>query len=550
MRVGRLLGAIGLFVCIVWADGTGITDAVAALQRGDFVYAEATLKRELKTNPNNAEALGLLGIVLDNEKKFSEAEDVYRRAMQLDKNSSALLNNYGNHLLSEGDVNGARTVFLKIVAADPAHRNANLQLARIALGEKHASEALQYLDRIPESGRNAVDIALLRIEADYLADRRQKGQALVDAWTPAAQKDARVASSLGLALADAHEYGRAGMFFREAMEAGSARTEYLQVITDIAGRLRDAGEYKQAMDFLNPLAQVSPCCEVQMELAVATSHAVNPQAGLQVLDKIPESQRKAEYYVTRAEMLDAAGEIEEAGVALQSALNAEPNQPEVYRQTVVFLVKNSRVQQALAVVEEGARRLPDDREMLLLQATTLELAHKTEDAEKLLGEIERRWPKWPNAWLTHGIILETYKRYAEARQMVEKALALGARSAEAYYYLAESLLYTSPDQIDAAEKNITAADALAPDDPWILTLAGRIAFEKKHYAAAVEDLEKAIQLRPNLVQAHYVLAQTYKAMGKVQQSREELAQVSTIHQKSANDEADTSDVRRALFQVR
>ncbi len=527
-----------------------MSDAVAALRRGDLSSAEQTLRTELKAHPNDAGALGLLGIVLDNEKKFVDAERVYRRALELDAHSLALLNNYGNHLLNAGDLNAAQAVFLKLLATNPGHRNANLQIARIAIEQKHASEAVAYLDHIPQSEQSAQDLALLRIEALYLSGRSQAADAVVEELTPAARKDARLASSLGLALLDSHQYARAGAFFREAMGGAPAAGKYVQAVTDIGSGLLEAGAYKNAEDFLRPIADASACCKVELELAIATSHAQNPQEGLQILDNIPPSQRTDDYYLARAEMLDASGQFEAAAAALNDGLHAAPKRPDLYRQAVMFLVKNDRIPQAVSIAEEGARMLPDDNEMLLLKATTLELAGNTKEAETLLDSIRRRWPQWPDAWLSEGIILETYRRYDEARQMVEKAVALGARSSEAYFYLAESLLYTSPDRIDAAQKNVRQAVALAPDDPWVRALAGRIAFEKKEYGTAVEQLQQAIRLRPSLVQAHYVLAQTYKALGRVEESREQLDQVSTIHKQSPNDEADTTDVKRALFQVR
>ncbi len=526
-----------------------MSDAVAALRRGDLSSAEQTLRAELKAHPNDADALGLLGVVLDNEKHFAEADGVYRRALELNAHSSALLNNYGNHLLNAHDLKGAQSVFLKLLAENPGHRNANLQMARIAIEQKHASEAMAYLDHIAESEQRGQDVALLRIEALYLSGRRGEAETVVDELAPIAGKDARVASSLGLALVDAHQYARAGAFFREAIEEAPAG-EYGQVAADIGSRLLEADAYTDAQDFLRPVVAASGCCDVRMELAIAVSHAQNPRAGLEILDSIEESQRTADYYLARAEMLDAAGQFPQAAAALNDALRAAPKRPDLYRQAVMFLVKNDRIAQAVSVAEQGAQMLPDDRDVLLLKATTLELAGKTPEAETVLGELQRRWPKWPDAWLTEGIILETYKKYEEARQMVEKAVALGARSPEAYFYLAESLLYTSPERIDAAEKNIRQAVALAPEDPWVRALAGRIAFAKKDYKAAVEQLQEAIRLRPNLVQAHYVLAQTFKALGRAQQSREELEQVSMIHQKSPNEEADTTDVKRALFQVR
>jgi len=168
----------------------------------------------------------------------------------------------------------------------------------------------------------------------------------------------------------------------------------------------------------------------------------------------------------------------------------------------------------------------------------------------MLKKIENRWPEWPNSWLAHGIILETYKRYAEARQLVETAISLGAEGPEAYFYLAESTMYSSPDQLPAAQKAIEKAEALAPQDPWIHAIAGRIALSRKEFDKAVAELQKATELRPHFAQAYYNVAQAHKALGQPEKAESDLQMVQKIHRDFPNSDADTADLKNSLFQVR
>src|SRR5208337_4497967 len=97
-------------------DGAAIRSALAALQRGDFAAAEQILRPEVKAHPNDASALTLLGVALDNQKKFQEAEDLHRRAAANAPNSTDVWSNYANHLLGAGDEAGAGRLYLKVVA--------------------------------------------------------------------------------------------------------------------------------------------------------------------------------------------------------------------------------------------------------------------------------------------------------------------------------------------------------------------------------------------------------------------------------------------------
>ncbi len=863
--------------------------ALSAWQRGDLTGAESNLRAVLKTQPRNVEALGLLGVVLDTEKQFNAADTAYRDALALGAHSPDLLNNYGNHLLAIGNVAGATRTFSQVLTLDSHHANANLQLARIALGRKHPSEALAYLNHLPSEQASQPAIALLRLQALYLNKENQAAdQLLATLETPEAQKDPRLQFSTGLALAAVERYAQAEAFFarvsnavpgnfevlynlglaasrtgdygrakealsgalaqhpddvdvlyglavvqvalkekesaiellakaaridpkrsavqlllaqttsdigffkdsldawnrylalvpaddnarrdrayvaavlgdyslgiadlvayckkhptdatghydlgmaetinnpqdallqinraleikrdfvpaiyyrgvlkyqsgkmqdamadleqanrllphnstildrlgqtysalgrtsdavgvsREAVElaphdarttfhyaralaaAGDAteaklmmarfrelgpdpsrrrgglvdflslspeeqnahyeervrqaaqqdktnvavQVQYLQLLladsqlteagqcarqilaldppaktlADVGHRLAEADQFALAKQFLDRAAALgNPSFDLSLDEAIATSHAVNAEAGLAILDRIPDGERNGDYYLARSEMLDASGQLAPAVNALNQALHAAPMRPELYREAVFFLLKHDRAQEASALLNQGARLLPDVPEIALLQATVLELEKKTDDAEAMLKRIESRWPEWPDSWLVHGILLETYKRYDEARQMVETAISLGAEGPEAYFYLAESTLYSSPNQLAAAQSAIEKAETLAPQDPWIHAIAGRIAMAGKHFEKAVEESQQAVDLRPHFAQAYYTLAQAHKALGQSAKAESELQMVEQIHRDFPNAEAETADLRQSLFQAR
>ncbi len=81
--------------------------AVAAFEHGDVASAETILHGLLRSRPNDPAALGLLGAVLDTEKKYGEAESTYKRALQFAPKSATLLNNFANHQAATGDLAGA-----------------------------------------------------------------------------------------------------------------------------------------------------------------------------------------------------------------------------------------------------------------------------------------------------------------------------------------------------------------------------------------------------------------------------------------------------------
>ena len=107
--------------------------AAKDFQEGRVADAESALEAELRAHPQDLSALSLMAVILDSQRKYSEAEEFYRRALQIAPRSTALLNNLGNHYLATGNPKKAEESFRRVVAIDPHHVNANLQLADMSV---------------------------------------------------------------------------------------------------------------------------------------------------------------------------------------------------------------------------------------------------------------------------------------------------------------------------------------------------------------------------------------------------------------------------------
>src|ERR1700678_2382742 len=159
------VAALVLFICAPAAAADHLQDAANAFERGDVVAAETILALVLHGQPKDGPALGLLAVVLDTQKKYSEADGIYRRALAVTPNSASLLNNFGNHQLATGDAIAARKTFLKVVALRPDHSNATLQLAAMAADQNNGLESLHYLNRLGTSEASTPQFVLLRMRA-------------------------------------------------------------------------------------------------------------------------------------------------------------------------------------------------------------------------------------------------------------------------------------------------------------------------------------------------------------------------------------------------
>lgn len=861
-----------------------------AFEQGNFSEAERLLRPALRDHPDDSRALGLMGVILDAEKRDDEAETFYQQALKLDPHSAALFNNLGNHYLEKGETERAREAYLKVVALDPGHPNANIHLAQMSVAAQKGDAALHYLDHLPPAGGSAPAVELLRAQALNLAGQRAAADALVESVEKQAGSDPHVSFAAGMILVGWQRYGEAEKAFTRALDAApsnfdilynlglaatrarhldraleifqtalkqrpsdvdclynlarvySARGEddqavmllvkaqqlaptrpdialflahsseklgyyadtaaaydqYLKLnpsddigrrergfalarssqfeqgLADLrwyvrrhpkdarglyelgiaetvkerpkalehfnqaialdprlaaaryaravllyqagkprealpdleeavkldpndyraldqlgeinlllghtddavrllsravklapqdpktlvhysrallrAGRkdeeqevlaefqrlqrvaqphpygglfdflklppaqqkakyldnlqrqvlaspadpmlkarlarallaqgetekglaafrdvrtmtqdpriLRDCAqvlmEYREfglAREFLDPVVEADPSArDARLDLAIATFHSVDAAAGLAVLDKTPADQRHGDYFLLRAQILDAMGKLEEATADLNRGFAAAPTRSDLYFQAALFLIKHQQYHKAVYLLEQANHVVPDTPDLRLTEAIAYELLQQPENAQKLLTQIESHWPEWGEPYLINGIMLETRFKSSQAKPLLETAISLGERDATAFYYLALATTHASPDDVTDAQKAIDEALKLNPKDPYVRELAGRIAYTRKDYQASLEQLTAALHLWPEMIEAHQALSATYRAMGDRDKAAAELKEVLRIKQETRSaEQSPPSPVRDLLFGVR
>jgi tetratricopeptide (TPR) repeat protein len=476
----------------------------ARMARGGLYYQEGKPEAALgdlefaaSHQPDNAANLDRLGQTYQALERTADAVRVLRRAAELAPEDSKTLLHFGRALADAGQTEESKVVMEHFRQLGPEQKNI------VPAG------LVEYLSLTPEQRRADYRARVDKAVRDHPADAAAQA-AYLKALIEDRKADEVAAAARRLA----------------GLKPGAA------VLADAGRALLGADYYAPARDLLRQ-AVVAGASDARVDLAVATFRAVGSLpgaiAGLAAMEQVPEAERGAAYHLARAQMLDASGKIPDAA-ELGRALGATPAQPDSYRQAVALLVREGRAPEALQMADEAARRLPENREMLLMRATSLEFGRQSDAAGSLLMEIRNRWPEWPAAWLAHGIILNTHQRFEEARQALATAAALGARRPETYFYLADSELRCGAARKDAAEAAIREALKLSPGDPWVQSLAGRIAFARGEYPLAVERQRAAAGLRPQFIEAHQRLAQAYGASGRKQEEERELEQVRTLRQ--------------------
>jgi tetratricopeptide (TPR) repeat protein len=384
-----------------------------------------------------------------------------------------------------------------------------------------------------------------------LSPQQQSAKSLESLQSAVAEypNDAVLKAHLAQTLLDRGQTQHATAAFRQVLAAGADTT----ILADCGRTLLEHEQYGLAAEFFQKVPNAG------LDLAIAVFHSVGPEAGLAKLDGIPADQRSGDYFILRAQILDSMGKTAEAADSLNRGIRAAPTRADMYFEAAAFLSKHGEFKQAAALLEDATRVIPDAPDLWLARAIVLELpmAHgrshaaevRSDEAMKVLAQIESRWPAWDLPYLVNGMILQDELKSRQAKQMLDLAIALGCREPEAYYYEALAITDTTPFNLPGAQKAISQAVTLNPEDAASRALAGEILLDEGNYKAAVQQLLAAVQVQPKLYRAHDLLRTAYLKMGESDKAAEELNQMRRLTKRSSESDQATSSIEGFLFTV-
>lgn len=479
--VPAFLWLIAALLAMAAEDGANFREAVAAFQRGDFVTAEQKARAELQTRPNDGLVFSLLGAALDSQQKLKEADEFHRRAVRAASGSVDVWNNYGSHLLRAGDDDGARQAYLKVEALDPSHFNAAVQLAALALKRKAGAEALSYLQHLPANQLEAPKVAVLRLEALYLAHDSAPAGALLSRLAPAAQGDPGLGFAIGVALANAGRFEQAETFFTQVLSATPAD---FNVLYNLGIAASWSHHYERAREVLEAArAQQPRNVEVLFRLAVVHDALKQTEVAVRLLAQASGlAPQRADVQKLLAVTTGDLGALPDAVAAWNRYLKLEPNDDTARRERGFTAMRMGQVESGVADLTWYVARHPDDP----VGYYELGVAERETDPARGLADLNKA--------------VELKSDFAAARS---------ARGS-VYYQLGKP---------EAAVRDLELAVNLRPDDALTLDRLGQTHAALDRPEEAVRVLRKATALAPDDSKIQLHLARALADAGHVEESK-------------------------------
>jgi tetratricopeptide (TPR) repeat protein len=149
------------------------------------------------------------------------------------------------------------------------------------------------------------------------------------------------------------------------------------------------------------------------------------------------------------------------------------------------------------------------------------------DSVNAFRKVAELRPDYPDAWINVGVANISWEKYDDARQSLEKALAMlqiktptpQPTTARALYYLA--LVERNQGHLEAAVTNLQQVVAAFPKSRDARRELGFSYYQQHKYQEALEQYVALQSIDPDDLAAHYNLAIIYRRLGDKQKAQEE-----------------------------
>lgn len=409
----------------------------------------------------------------------------------------------------KGDLDGAKSILLKIRRKKPGIFAVDESLGMIYAAQSQFAQALPFLEAAvreqPSSDAAQANLgaALYRLHHNTEALSAFKRAAQLNPANPATQQ------SLGQLLLDADKPDQAAQAYSAAMHLKPGDDD---LIFGYATALLAGKRYDEAARALSTAQSVDRSAEAQS-----------------LLGEIDEA--KARY--------------ESAGKHLARAVELDPSEANLWALGVEFL-HHWTFEAAVPEFQAGVSRYPESSRMKLGLATAYFGDAKYGEAIPVFADLLRadRNNALYAEMLGMACSADTSAAKSDCSVLIDYAQK-HPRDGRAATYAATQLLTetSSQAQILLGKKLLAQALAADPHSPDAQYLMGLAKQNDGDWRGSIPYLEKAIALKPNLAQAHYRLALAYWRTGRKQEAQSEM----DLQKKYAQQQRD--DLNHRLRQI-
>jgi tetratricopeptide (TPR) repeat protein len=249
------------------------------------------------------------------------------------------------------------------------------------------------------------------------------------------------------------------------------------------------------------------------EDAIRNAIAVEGQTGLPVAVRASAAGVAGLSY-------ESGGQRDAAISHLREAILLDPSQENSYLALAFLLEKTQKYANAVEVLEQGRRKLPESTPLLLPLGSDLIHAERYQAGADVLQELLRKSPDEYEAYLK---MADAFGKMGSVDREVKILQDLKRRKPDypaIHLWLARASL--NLDSVDYAKAlaELALAEESAPADAEVFYLRGKVYIATNRDDEAVAALRRAIELRPLDPGPYYQLGRLYEKLGQPEMAKD------------------------------
>ncbi|MFY9744321.1 MAG: tetratricopeptide repeat protein [Candidatus Sulfotelmatobacter sp.] len=528
-----------------------LTSALAELYVKTGRIRDAVLQAQdiLKRDPNNLEAHKLLGRIylrslgdMPGDGNGNGSDNVLKLAIdQYEQIIKIEPDNVDDHLLLgrlyrlDNDLQKAESELKTAVKLDPNSEEAVTTLALLYTDEGDTARALQVLSAVPDAGRSAKLYSALG--ATY--EQRKDYKGAIDAYKHAIMLDRDSLDAIRGLAENLLNDGQIDKALEQYKVIADANPEDAQTFLRISEIYRRQGKYDEALDSLRKAqAMVPDALEVPYNIAVVYEAQGRYDDGEKILQDLLKKTEKPDNSYSQSDRNNRGIFIERLGMIYRDQENY-PAAVDAFRKMLPLGDDNARTgyqdiidtyrdakqwNEATAVAQEAAQKMPNDRELrMVLDAQLADMG----DPDKPLADVRsllKGTPEDRDVYLRLAIMNTRLKRWSDAEQALDKAELLSTKPEDKeYVYFLRGSTYEREKKYDQSEAEFRKVLALNPQSAATLNYLGYMNADRGvELEQSLNYIKEAVSLDPTNGAYLDSLGWAYFKLGKYDLSEESL----------------------------
>jgi tetratricopeptide (TPR) repeat protein len=478
-----------VFALAASAQTSHIETATQLLNNGDTERAEAEARKALQIPSTRALALAMLGTIRLQQGQVEESIKFLTQALALNPKMIGARTTLGNAYAFSNQPDLAAKSFRQVLDVYPGNFNARFDLFKLEASRQDFQQSLDVATPIlPQL--LVSDEGLVVLATDYAAlGKKKELEDVVAYWHKLPEPS-----------------DESALDFASTLLVYGMKPEAIAVLEDQEKRVQSHPQIDTTLRLANAFLTLGLVDHAERNAQRALSQKPDCTACYRMLAQIAEHQgdsEKALSYFVRAKQL-------------------APQDPEVLFEFGRVCLERNLLDDALPALSKAVELRPDnDAYVYTLGSANVGKQHLA-DALQLFQQLLKKHPQDASLMYAIGAVYYLESKFTEAESLLKQSLATQPDQTGAAYYLA--LTYDAMGDDERAVPTFQNLLKRNPQHAPSYVKLGGILVRQHQYEEAQRDLEEAVSLDPNSVEAHYQLGVVLRRVGKSAESETQFAE--------------------------